>query len=159
MAELWARLQQAEMGAFRMGFTEAVRTVLTQKYITFSGRASRSEFWWFQLFNWLVGGVFGILGALTDGGVVSLTNIFAIIGALYGIATILPMIALQVRRFHDRNLSGWWLLGLIVLCLIPFVGFISAISLFVISVLRGTEGPNKFGPDPLRPEARAEVFA
>ncbi|MBB3590648.1 uncharacterized membrane protein YhaH (DUF805 family) [Rhizobium sp. BK529] len=144
-----------------MGFTEAVRTVLTQKYITFSGRASRSEFWWFQLFNWLVGGLFSILGILTgaNGAPWSSTNIFSIIGGLYALATLLPMIALLVRRFHDRNISGWWVLGLFVVCFIPLVGLIAAIAFLVICVLRGTEGPNRFGPDPLRPEARAEVFA
>lgn len=72
---------------------------------------------------------------------------------------IVPQISLQVRRFHDRNISGWWYLGLLVSCLIPFVAILSIIAIFVINVLRGTEGPNKFGPDPLRPEARAEVFA
>ncbi len=142
-----------------MGFSEAIKTVLTQKYITFSGRASRSEYWWFQLFNWLVGGVFAILGSLTGSGVASLTNFFSILGLLYALATILPMIALQVRRFHDRNISGWWLLALVILCFVPLVGLICAIAILVISVLRGSEGPNKFGPDPLRPEARAEVFA
>ncbi|GAA3113086.1 hypothetical protein GCM10010520_66570 [Rhizobium viscosum] len=143
-----------------MGFTEAVRTVLTQKYITFSGRASRSEYWWFQLFNWLVGVVFSVLGILTGGnGVPSLTNFFSIIGGLYALATILPMIALMVRRFHDRNISGWWILGLIVLCFVPLINIIAIITMIVITVLRGTEGPNKFGQDPLRPEVRAEVFA
>ena len=88
-----------------------------------------------------------------------MSNPFSIIGVLISLALILPQIALQVRRFHDRNISGWWYLGLIVACIIPFVMFISIIAIFVISVLPGTQGPNKFGPDPLRPEARAEVFA
>lgn len=71
----------------------------------------------------------------------------------------LPQISLQVRRFHDRNISAWWYLALFILNMIPAVGFIAGLAMLVITLLRGTEGPNKFGPDPLRPEARAEVFA
>ncbi len=85
--------------------------------------------------------------------------IVAIVGGIIVLALILPQIALQVRRFHDRNISGWWYLGLIILSMIPYLGIIPAIAIFVINVLRGTEGPNKFGADPLRPDARAAVFA
>ncbi|OWV70726.1 hypothetical protein ATY76_31840 [Rhizobium sp. R339] len=143
-----------------MGFTEAVRTVLTQKYVTFSGRASRSEYWWFQLFSWGIGVALWILSLLlTPNSASSTSNPFSIIGGLISLAFILPQIALQVRRFHDRNISGWWYLGLIVAWIIPFAIFISLIAIFVIDVLPGTQGPNKFGADPLRPEVRAEVFA
>lgn len=82
-----------------------------------------------------------------------------VIGGLLALASILPAITVQVRRFHDRNISGWWYLALFILGFVPYLGLISGIAILVISVLRGTEGPNKFGPDPLRPEARAEVFA
>lgn len=152
-----------------MGFAEAVRTVLKEKYATFSGRASRSEFWWFQLFYLLVLFAIGLIAGLAAGLTGAFSNMqagpsplligIAVIGGLFALAMFLPQISLQVRRFHDRNISGWWYLGLLVLNIIPYVGFISAIALFVITVLRGTDGPNKFGPDPLRPEARAEVFA
>ncbi|MEZ2221620.1 DUF805 domain-containing protein [Rhizobium sp. RCC_161_2] len=148
-----------------MGFAEAVRTVLKLKYATFSGRASRSEFWWFQLFYLLVALAIGLTAALTgavsnlEDGPSSLFIALAVIGGLFALAVFLPQLAVQVRRFHDRNISGWWYLGLCILSMIPYVGFIAGIAIFVITVLRGTEGPNKFGPDPLRPEARAEVFA
>jgi uncharacterized membrane protein YhaH (DUF805 family) len=126
-----------------MGFTEAVRTVLTKKYATFSGRASRSEYWWFQLFYWIALVVVGILtvalAAVFDANATSLF-IFIPIGLLV-LAMLLPVIALQVRRFHDRDMSGWWYLGAVISC------------------LKGTDGPNRFGPDPLRPESTAEVFA
>ncbi|MFL5017453.1 MAG: DUF805 domain-containing protein, partial [Rhizobium sp.] len=85
--------------------------------------------------------------------------IFGAIGGLFALAMALPQISLQVRRFHDRDLSGWWYLGLLVLGMVPYIGKITGLAIFIISVLRGTDGPNKFGPDPLRPEARAEVFA
>ncbi|MGO7211414.1 DUF805 domain-containing protein [Rhizobium ruizarguesonis] len=148
-----------------MGFTEAVRTVLTQKYATFSGRASRSEVWWFQLFYWLILLALGVVAALaasaTSGPDGSSSLVIAVggIAALFVLAMILPQLSVQVRRFHDRNISGWWFLALFILSFVPYLKVIAGLTIFVITVLRGTEGPNKFGPDPLRPEARAEVFA
>ncbi|MBB3810129.1 DUF805 domain-containing protein [Pseudochelatococcus contaminans] len=149
-----------------MGFTEAIRTVLTKKYATFSGRASRSEYWWFQLFYWLVlvaVSLFaGLLLALFSSDNDELSAVHISIGLPIGIiflALIVPLIALQVRRFHDRNISGWWYLALAVLSLIPYIGAVVGIAILVISVMRGTDGANKFGPDPLRPEATADVFA
>lgn len=144
-----------------MGFTEAVRTVLTKKYATFSGRASRSEYWWFQLFYWIALVVVGILtvalAAVFDANETSLF-IFIPIGLLV-LALLLPVIALQVRRFHDRDMSGWWYLGAVIVGNVPFVGILVWIAVFVISCLKGTDGSNRFGPDPLRPESTAEVFA
>lgn len=153
-----------------MGFTDAVRTVLREKYATFSGRASRSEYWWYYLFYILmafafvivgmgVAAAFGGFGSEPEPGVPSGIIAIAIIGGLFVLATVIPTLAVQIRRFHDRNMSGWWYLALIVLGIVPYIGFIASIAIFVISVLPGTVGPNKFGPDPLRPEARAEVFA
>jgi len=144
-----------------MGFTEAVRTVLTKKYATFSGRASRSEYWWFQLFYWIALIVTGILtvalAAVFNANENSLF-IFVPIGLLV-LAMLLPVIALQVRRFHDRDMSGWWYLGAVIVGNVPFVGILIWIAVFVISCLKGTDGPNRFGPDPLRPGSTAEVFA
>ncbi|UVD59466.1 DUF805 domain-containing protein (plasmid) [Rhizobium sp. Pop5] len=148
-----------------MGFTEAVRTVLTQKYATFSGRASRSEYWWFFLFYMLLAIAIAVLafvvGAFSgqQGEVSSGVVLVMVIGGLLALALVLPILSLQVRRFHDRNISGWWYLALIILGMVPYIGPFTSLSITIISVLRGTEGPNKFGPDPLRPEARAEVFA
>ncbi|MDF0696179.1 DUF805 domain-containing protein [Rhizobium sp. MC63] len=145
-----------------MGFTEAVRTVLTQKYATFSGRASRSEYWWFFLFYMLLAIAIAVLAFVVgsfsrqQGEVVILVMVM---GGLLALALVLPILSLQVRRFHDRNISGWWYLALIILGMVPYIGPVTSLSITIISVLRGTEGPNKFGPDPLRPEARAEVFA
>ncbi len=78
-----------------MGFTESVRTVLTQKYATFSGRASRSECWWFQLFYWLVLIGLGILAALAAGsdgqdGPSSLLIAIGVIAGLFALAMLLP---------------------------------------------------------------------
>ncbi|MBB2750356.1 UNVERIFIED_ORG: uncharacterized membrane protein YhaH (DUF805 family) [Rhizobium aethiopicum] len=147
-----------------MGFTEAIRTVLKQKYATFSGRASRSEYWWFMLFYFLALFVLGFLAgvlafATSGGGAASPVSYAVVICGLAILAVFLPLISLTVRRFHDRNISGWWYLAIFVLSFIPYVGIVAGLAILVISVLPGTEGPNKFGPDPLRPEARAEVFA
>ncbi|MBY4610771.1 DUF805 domain-containing protein [Rhizobium sp. 9T] len=147
-----------------MGFTEAVRTVLKQKYATFSGRASRSEYWWFGLFYVLalfpLAIVATVLAFLTSGGgAPSPAHYTVVIWMLFTLAMLLPLISLQVRRFHDRSISGWWYLVLFALSFIPYAIFLTAPVTIVISLLPGTEGPNKFGPDPLSPEARAEVFA
>lgn len=158
------RVSQDRTGK-KMGFSESVRTVLKLKYATFSGRASRSELWWFQLFYWLVLVAFGLIAALVIGvsdrqaGPPPLVIAVSVVGGLFALAVFLPQISVQVRRFHDRNISGWWFLGLLILSGIPYVGAIAGISIFVINVLRGTDGPNKFGADPLRPDARAAVFA
>ncbi|MGO8036635.1 DUF805 domain-containing protein [Rhizobium leguminosarum] len=148
-----------------MGFTEAVRTVFKEKYATFSGRASRSEYWWSYLFYFLamiafVVVVSGVLAASVAGsGSSSLMIAVTVIGGFVVLGTFLPAVGVQVRRFHDRNISGWWYLALFIVSMIPYIGIIAGITILVISMLPGTEGPNKFGPDPLRPEARAEVFA
>ncbi len=149
-----------------MGFTESVRTVVKNKYATFRGRASRSEYWWFQLFYWLVLLVLILLpvavAALLSSGGDEMSPLFFLImipGGIFALAMLLPLIAVQVRRFHDRNMAGWWYLVLAVLSAIPYVGFLASLAILVISVLEGTQGPNRFGSDPLRPEATADVFA
>jgi len=153
-----------------MGFSEAVRTCLQQKYATFSGRASRSEYWWFLLFVTLVALVFFGIGSLLMGGMSGFENysaggdlpvgsmIFFGIGAVFYLAMLLPMIAVAVRRFHDRDLSGWIYLAAIVLGFVPFVGFLASIAAFVITVLKGTPGDNKYGRDPLGADHSADVF-
>ncbi|QYX55715.1 DUF805 domain-containing protein [Roseovarius sp. SCSIO 43702] len=149
-----------------MGFKEAVRTVLKEKYATFQGRAPRSEFWWFMLFVTLVGIVLiGLAfafggGRMMEGGEPSaLSMIFFGLYGIFYLAVLIPSIAVSVRRLHDRNMSGWWYLGMIVASFIPFVGFIASIAFLVIMCLKGTDGENKYGPDPLRGAANAEVFS
>ena len=146
-----------------MGFTEAVNSVLKQNYANFSGRASRSEYWYFTLFVTVIAIVLGgllMLGVNFQTGQMSVLGyILAGILAIFYLAIIIPSIALAVRRFHDRDMSGWWFLGFIALSFIPFVGFIAGIAQLVIFCLKGTDGDNRFGPDPLRPGARADIFA
>jgi len=118
-----------------MDFSQAVKTCLN-KYATFSGRARRSEYWYFFLFMMIVNIVASVLDSV----------IFGDMPLLYLIATLgllVPSIAAGVRRLHDTDKSGWWLL----LGLIPVVG---VIVLIVFFSQRGTVGSNQFGPDPLQ---------
>lgn len=119
-----------------MDFKQAVATCVQEKYYDFAGRAPRSEYWWFQLFRWLVITGAGILGSmLGPAAAAGLTG-------LAGLALFLPDLAVSVRRLHDSGNSGWWIL----LKLIPFLG---AIILFVFFVMPGTSGRNIYGDDPL----------
>ncbi|MGN9812519.1 DUF805 domain-containing protein [Micromonospora sp. BQ11] len=122
-----------------MSFADAIRSVLTQ-YVGFTGRARRSEYWWFALFSFLV----SIVAAILDG--VFGTNLgdagsTGVIGLIVTVALLLPSLAVGVRRLHDTDRSGWWLL----IGLVPLVG---AIVLLVFFVKDGTPGANRFGPDP-----------
>ncbi len=120
---------------------EIYKTVLTKKYADFSGRARRAEFWWFWLMNLAV--VIGlrivasILGVVSD----ALGSLVALLIPLYWLAVFIPSLALAVRRLHDTNKSGWWLL----IGLIPFVG---AIILLVFYLLDSDRGANDYGPSP-----------
>lgn len=143
-----------------------------RRYAEFSGRSRRKEYWMFALFLIAVMTVFG--GLMAAGGLPAMMEaqrsgaepappgplfwLGALLFCVFVIAIIVPAIAVAVRRFHDRNMSGWWYLGFIVLGMIPYVGFIASIAGLVIMCLPGTPGPNRFGPDPLDPTS-AEVFA
>ncbi|HSF84506.1 MAG TPA: DUF805 domain-containing protein [Acidimicrobiia bacterium] len=111
-------------------------SVLTEKYADFTGRARRAEFWWFNLVNFGVLIVLGILGQI--GGI---GGLFALVGGLYALAVIVPGIAIAVRRLHDTNKSGWMLL----IGLIPLVG---AIILLVFYFTDSDRGANNYGPSP-----------
>jgi uncharacterized membrane protein YhaH (DUF805 family) len=120
-----------------MTFGTAVRSVLTQ-YVTFSGRARRSEYWWFVLFNSLIGLAATLIDDALNTGVFSL---------VVGLGLLLPGLAVGVRRLHDSGHSAWWLL----IALVPLAG---AIVLLVFLCTDSEPGPNRFGPSPK--EAPAE---
>ena len=115
-----------------MNFVSAIKSGFNG-YVDFSGRSSRSEVWWWILFSTIA----NLVAAILDGAGGS--GLFAIIITL---GLLLPGIALQVRRMHDLDKSGWWLLIL----LIPLIGIIFALVWFCS---KGTEGDNRFGSDPL----------
>jgi uncharacterized membrane protein YhaH (DUF805 family) len=111
-----------------------------KRYADFSGRSRRKEYWMFLLgviiaavILSIVEGVLGMQGMV--GGVYGPLTLLLILGI------IIPGIAVQVRRFHDQDKSGWFVL----LGLIPFVG---GLIVLVFMLLEGTKGPNRFGPDP-----------
>ncbi len=109
------------------------KLVVLERYAKFDGRASRAEFWWFVLANFLAFVVLAIL--------MQIASIFVILYIVYGLAMLIPSIAVAIRRLHDSNKTGWFLL----LGLIPFVG---AIILLVFYVMPSTVGPNDFGAGP-----------
>lgn len=118
-----------------MDFKTSVETCLKKKYACITGRATRSEYWYFYLFYVIAYVIAAILGALLGYISIALGGLPTVIVSL---ALLVPFICVGVRRLHDLNKSGWFLL----LGLIPLVG---AIILIVFFVQKGTEGDNNFG--------------
>ena len=110
-----------------------------KKYATFEGRARRKEYWYFQLFNVLAALVLAFIDMMV--GSFSEEAGIGLLSGLYCLAVILPSIAVQVRRLHDTNRSGWWIL----IGLVPLVG---SLVMLVFSVLDSQPGANRFGPNP-----------
>lgn len=119
-----------------MGMQDAVKTVFG-KYVDFSGRARRAEYWWFGLFVVIVGVVLAIAEAVLFHGQMGQ---YGLLSGLWNLATLLPSLAVAVRRMHDTGRSGWWLL----LFLVPLIGVLIVLYWFI---QRGTVGTNQYGPD------------
>lgn len=117
-----------------------------KKYADFSGRARRMEYWMFNLFNIIILTVlFILMFAFVDGQTQQFTTMSAIFGfilVIYCLGTILPNIAVTVRRLHDTDRSGAWFF-------INFVPYIGGLVLLIFMCLNGTPGSNRFGEDPL----------
>jgi len=124
-----------------MGFGEAIASGF-RNYVTFSGRAQRSAYWWWALFVFLSNLALSFIDSALFGTVPETGQSVSILGAIFALATFLPSLAVGARRLHDIDRTAWWLL----IGLVPIIGFI---VLLVFFVQRGTEGPNRFGPDPL----------
>ncbi len=166
-----------------------------KRYAEFSGRSRRMEYWMFFLFQILVSMALMILlfsvggAALFSGGdptaLAAAGGGFMLVMGLYmlfSLAMFIPSIAVGVRRLHDTNRSGWWLLAPLAPYVLMFVAvgmsasspdsaaggvlamigglgvLVLGITLIVFLLLDGTRGPNRFGPDP-KGGAAAEVFA
>jgi uncharacterized membrane protein YhaH (DUF805 family) len=125
-----------------MTFGEAIRSGF-DNYVNFSGRASRSEFWWWVLFAILASIVANIIDAIIGAPIFSL---------LVSLGLLLPGLAVSVRRLHDTNRSGWWIL----IGLIPIIGFI---VLLIFYLEQGNPGPNEHGPPPVGTPAAAATQA
>ena len=128
-------------------------------YADFSGRAARSEYWWFQLLNLLVllpaailVGV-GVGSASVQGMEAASSSTPFLIGVtmivFWVLIAFVPSLSVGVRRFHDHNVSGWWYVGLVVVSMMPYIGFIATLAILWVTVRAGTWGPNNFGPDPV----------
>ena len=119
-----------------MSLTEAVRSVFS-KYATFTGRARRSEYWYFTLFNCIVSLVIYLIFGLLLG----MPTMQSIVSGLYSLAIIIPALAVCWRRLHDIGKSG----ANYLLILIPIVGFILLLIWFCRDSM---PGENQYGPNP-----------
>jgi uncharacterized membrane protein YhaH (DUF805 family) len=167
-----------------------------KRYAEFSGRSRRTEYWMFFLFQILLMVAFWVLlaivggGALMSGGdptaLAAAGGAVMLVSVLYGLvslALLIPGIAVTVRRLHDTNRTGWWVLAPIAGYVIMLIGtvmvasspdnpglggilalvggltaLVLALVLLVFMFLEGTRGPNNYGPDP-KGEALDQVFA
>jgi len=99
--------------------------IITKHYFDFNGREGRKVFWLFTLNIFIINTIFGLIST--------------VLSLLLSFVILLPSLGLSVRRFHDIDFSGWWVL----VGLIPFVG---VIALIVFACIPGTQGENKYGP-------------
>jgi len=111
-----------------MNFVESIQTCY-KKFFDFSGRASKSEYWWFQLYNAII----YVLSFVFQGDLVLLLSILIIVN-------LIPVYAVGVRRIHDSDKSGWFVL----ISLIPLIG----LYIFVLLLQDGSKGKNRFGAKP-----------
>jgi uncharacterized membrane protein YhaH (DUF805 family) len=141
-----------------------------RRYAEFSGRSRRKEYWMFALLMAIVYSLAGLLmvsslwPAISAGATFAWDNVtggfwlgFALFG-LFTLAVIVPGVAVTVRRLHDRDMSGWWYLAVVVLGQVPWLGALVNLGFLVLMCLPGTSGPNRFGPDPKGADS-FEVFA
>ena len=154
-----------------MSFIEAIKSCFS-KYATFSGRARRSEHWYFFLFItliqivmgcWLMSSMFGpLLEAASTGSQptteemvkLMLTNVskpMLICYLLFTLGTLLPIIAVQVRRMHDTGRSGWWCMtywGGQLLSIVPLASLVGAVWYIYLACQDSQPGANQYGPNP-----------
>ena len=140
-----------------------------QKYADFSGRAPRAEYWWYTLAVVIGYIVVSIVESII--GIDKTVGPYGYLSVLLMLGTLVPSIAVSVRRLHDTNRTGWWVLlpiipygigialagpaimsgsmaGLGVAGIFFMIGLVCAIALFVFMVLPGTKGDNSYGADP-----------
>jgi uncharacterized membrane protein YhaH (DUF805 family) len=124
-----------------------------KRYADFQGRASRSEYWLFVLFVFIVATVFVVAGVALSGGSAQPNMLVMLPYLVFLLGSLVPSLAVGFRRLHDTDRSAWWLL----IGLIPLIG---GVALLVFYCLPGTPGPNRFGPAPgAAPEALQATFS
>ncbi len=104
-----------------------------KQYADFNGRARRTEFWMFVLFNVIVTVILTVIDTML--------GTYGALSGIYGLAVFIPSLAVSVRRLHDIGKSGW----MILVALIPVIGFI---WLLVLYIMEGTPGENQYGANP-----------
>jgi uncharacterized membrane protein YhaH (DUF805 family) len=142
-----------------------------RRYAEFSGRSTRSEYWWFTALFALVIAVTSVLVWLAGVNIAALVSqqdpvraeqvfvnplasLIVALFSLYFIGSLVPSLALAIRRLHDIGFSGWWYLGNTVASALPVVGIVFK-GIYIGYMCRdGMIGPNRFGPDP---KARQEI--
>jgi uncharacterized membrane protein YhaH (DUF805 family) len=150
-----------------------------KKYADFTGRAPRAEFWWFYLGTLVAYLVAMIVDSLVG---IELLGPYGLFTLLIAVALILPGLAATVRRLHDTNRSGWWVLiavvpyfimgvmmgrsmasgdtaGMASAGLVGLIALAGGIAMIVFMVLPGNKGDNRFGPDPYAGESGAAIAA
>lgn len=141
-----------------------------RRYAEFSGRSRRKEYWMFALLMVFVYLMFGalmlstiwpqVLAGTTPSPEMFTASFWVGTGLLgiFTLAILLPAVAVTVRRLHDRDMSGWWYLGVVILGQVPYLGAVVNLGFLVLMALPGTPGPNRFGPDP-KGSANFDAFA
>jgi uncharacterized membrane protein YhaH (DUF805 family) len=124
-----------------MTFTEAIKSGFDH-YVVFDGRASRPAYWWWFLF--------GVLVAIGANIIDAAIGTFGVISGIASLALLLPNISVSIRRLHDTDHSGWWLL----IIFLPIIGFI---VLLVFYLREGDVSENRFGPPPVAGTPAAAV--
>ena len=121
-----------------MGVVEALKTVLFKKYATFSGRASRSEYWWFMLFNAVINlillAIKKVCIFIYSLDPMEYLSVFSIVGLSVSFILLLPRISVTVRRLHDINASTWWCLMLVFSFIISLM-HLAALNLSLAAVV------------------------
>lgn len=120
-----------------MSFTQAIQSAFAN-YFSISGRACRSEYWYFVLFCFVGAFVLGLIDAVVFGNTLQVSPL----STIFSLITFVPSVALSFRRLHDTGRSGWWLL----LSFVPVLGWI---ALLYFHTQKGTDGTNAYGADPL----------
>ena len=123
-----------------MSLSQAVSSVLLNKYATFSGRARRSEYWWWYLFITIVGIIASIIDRAAGLTYSDLTVGGGWIATITGIVFFIPTLAVSIRRLHDTSKSGWWIL----IGLIPLIGWLILLWFYVTD----SDADNEYGPYP-----------
>ena len=113
--------------------------VALKKFAVFQGRARRKEYWYFVLFNVIIGFVLGFIDGLI--GTYDMVTGVGLLSVLYSLAVLVPGVAVTVRRLHDTGRSGWWIL----VNLIPIIG---VIVFLIFAVQDSQPEENQYGPNP-----------